>query len=87
MSSLHAMVREAAVAHGAKAAAVFDTGASRATCLTYDQLLALGDELCSNLHAAGVKNEQVIGVFCHVNLLLPVWILGYVKHDHPHTRM
>lgn len=81
MRSLHVMVREAAVTHGAKTAAVFDTGASRATCLTYNQLLVLGDELCRNLHAAGGKHEQVIGVFCDVNLFLPVWIFGYVKLD------
>lgn len=72
------MVREAAVNHGAKAAAVFDSGTSRASCLTYDQLLALGNELCKNLHAAVGKHEQVIGVFCDVNILLPVWIFGYV---------
>lgn len=78
MNSLHAMVREAAVKHGPKTAAVFDTGASRATCLTYDQLTALGNELCKTLQAAIGKNEQVIGMFCDVNILLPVWIFGYV---------
>ncbi|XP_026800246.3 beta-alanine-activating enzyme isoform X1 [Pangasianodon hypophthalmus] len=79
MKSLHAMVHEAAVNHGDKTAAIFDTGASPASCLTYDQLLALGNELCKNVQGAVGENEQVIGVFCDVNILLPVWIFGVLQ--------
>lgn len=75
------MVHEAAANHRAKTAVVFDPGAARATCLTYRDLVALGNELCSNLHGALEEdgNKHVIGVFCDVNLLLPVWIFGYVR--------
>ncbi|KAK3516500.1 hypothetical protein QTP70_019881 [Hemibagrus guttatus] len=76
MKSLDAMVHEAAVNHGSKTAAVFDTGASLAVCLTYAELVALGNELCRNLQGTVGKNEQFIGVFCEVNIFLPVWIIG-----------
>ncbi|KAF5900525.1 acyl-CoA synthetase family member 4 isoform X2, partial [Clarias magur] len=81
MKTLHAMVHEAAVHHSAKTAAVFDPGAARATSLTYRDLLALGNELCNSLHGALEENENkhVIGVFCDVNLLLPVWIFGILQ--------
>ncbi|MCI4389300.1 hypothetical protein PGIGA_G00096420 [Pangasianodon gigas] len=83
MKSLHAMVHEAAVNHGDKTAAIFDTGTSPASCLTYDQLLALGNELCKNVQGAIGENEQVIGVFCDVNILLPVWIFGFQHYSFP----
>lgn len=79
MKSLHAMVREAAVNHGDKTAAIFDTGASRATCLTYHQLAALGNELCRHLQGAVGENARVLGVFCDVSIFLPVWIFRYVS--------
>ncbi|KAF4070939.1 hypothetical protein AMELA_G00279150 [Ameiurus melas] len=79
MKSLHAMVREAAVNHGEKTAAIFDTGASRATCLTYHQLAALGNELCRHLQGAVGENARVLGVFCDVSIFLPVWIFGVLQ--------
>ncbi|XP_060773478.1 beta-alanine-activating enzyme isoform X2 [Neoarius graeffei] len=80
MKSLHAMVHEAAVHYGTKTAAIFDTGsASPATCLSYDQLVALGNELCRNLQGAVGENEQAIGVFCDVNIFLPVWIFSILQ--------
>lgn len=80
MKSLHAMVHEAAVHYGTKTAAIFDTGsASPAACLSYDQLVALGNELCRNVQGAVGENEQAIGVFCDVNIFLPVWIFRYIS--------
>ncbi|XP_017311545.1 beta-alanine-activating enzyme isoform X3 [Ictalurus punctatus] len=79
MKSLHAMVREAAVNHGDKTAAIFDTGASRATCLTYHQLAALGNELCRHLQGAVGENARVLGVFCDVSIFLPVWIFSVLQ--------
>ncbi|XP_058235150.1 beta-alanine-activating enzyme isoform X2 [Hemibagrus wyckioides] len=79
MKSLHAVVHEAAASHGSKTAAVFDTGASPAVRLTYDELAALGGELCRNLQGTAGKNEQFIGVFCDVNIFLPVWIFGVLQ--------
>ncbi|KAK2863883.1 hypothetical protein Q7C36_003037 [Tachysurus vachellii] len=79
MKSLHAMVHEAAVNHGSNRAAVFDTGASPALHLTYDELVALGNELCTNLQGTEGKNEKVFGVFCDVNIFLPVWIFGVLQ--------
>ncbi|XP_046692617.1 beta-alanine-activating enzyme isoform X1 [Silurus meridionalis] len=79
MKTLHTMVLEAAANHGAKTAAVFDTGAAPATRLTYDELLALGTELCKHLQEAVGQKEQAIGVFCDVSILLPVWIFGVLQ--------
>ncbi|TSN30202.1 Acyl-CoA synthetase family member 4 [Bagarius yarrelli] len=79
MKCLHEMVLKAAVHHGAKTAAIFDTGASPAVCLSYDELVALGNELCRNLQEAVEENNQLIGVFCDVDMFLPVWIFGVLQ--------
>ncbi|XP_072538739.1 beta-alanine-activating enzyme [Salminus brasiliensis] len=76
---LHELVLEAARRHSDRTAAVFDTGDSARTCLTYDELIAFANELTKKLQIAVGKDEHAVGVFCHADLLLPVWIIGVLQ--------
>ncbi|XP_062858189.1 beta-alanine-activating enzyme-like [Trichomycterus rosablanca] len=76
---LHEMVREAALEHGDRKAVVWDSSQSPATNLTYQQLLTLGNDLCTKLQRAIREIQNVIGVYCDLNILLPAWILGILQ--------
>ncbi|KAL7871980.1 hypothetical protein SRHO_G00069630 [Serrasalmus rhombeus] len=76
---LHELVHEAARVHGDKIAAVFDTGDAARTCLTYEELVAFVNELVKKLSVSVAKDERAVGVFCHADLFLPVWIISVLQ--------
>ncbi|XP_037393422.1 beta-alanine-activating enzyme isoform X2 [Pygocentrus nattereri] len=76
---LHDLVHEAARVHGDKIAAVFDTGDAARTCLTYEELVAFVNELVKKLSVSAAKDERAVGVFCHADLFLPVWIISVLQ--------
>ncbi|KAI4892535.1 hypothetical protein NFI96_024695 [Prochilodus magdalenae] len=76
---LHELVHEAARMHGHKAAAVFDTGDAARTSLTYDELINFANELSKKLRVAVGQNEPALGVYCHADIFLPVWIVGVLQ--------
>ncbi|XP_076873255.1 beta-alanine-activating enzyme isoform X2 [Brachyhypopomus gauderio] len=79
LESLHGMVHEAAAKHGGKIAVVFDSGGSPSACMTYNELFAFGNELSKHLEVTLETSECTIGLFCHVNIYLPVWIVGILQ--------
>ncbi|XP_036437396.1 beta-alanine-activating enzyme [Colossoma macropomum] len=77
--SLHELVHEAARVHGDKIAAVFDTGDAARTCLTYEELIAFVNELLEKLRISVGQDERAVGVFCHADIFLPVWIISVLQ--------
>lgn len=73
---LHELVHEAARAHGNKTAVAFDSSIAARVCLTYDEVIALANELTGHLRVS-VQKHDGIGLFCHADVLLPAWIVGY----------
>ncbi|XP_051511642.1 beta-alanine-activating enzyme isoform X2 [Myxocyprinus asiaticus] len=77
--SLHELVREAALAHGDKTAVVFDSSIAARVSFTYDEVISLADELTEHLRVSLQKHDSVMGLFCHTDVFLPVWIIGVLQ--------
>lgn len=74
---LHELVHEAALAHGDKIAVTFDSSIAARVSLTYDGVISLANELTERLRVSVQKNDDAVGLFCHTDVFLPVWIMGY----------
>lgn len=74
---LHELVHEAARAHGNKTAVAFDSSIAAGVCLTYNEVISLANELTGHLRIYVQKHHGTIGLFCHADVLLPAWIIGY----------
>ncbi|KAK2884270.1 hypothetical protein Q8A67_017907 [Cirrhinus molitorella] len=76
---LHELVSEAACAHGNKTAVAFDSSIASRVCLTYDEVISLANKLTGHLRISVQKHDGTIGLFCHPDVLLPVWIIGILQ--------
>ncbi|NP_001410730.1 beta-alanine-activating enzyme [Danio rerio] len=76
---LYELVHEAARAHGDKRAVAFDSSIAARVSLTYDELIFMSDELTAQLRVSVQNHEGAIGLFCHPDVLLPVWIIGILQ--------
>ncbi len=74
---LHELVHEAARDHGNKTAVAFDSSIAARVCLTYDEVISLANELTGHLRVSVQKHDGTMGLYCHADILLPVWIVGY----------
>lgn len=74
---LHELVNVAAHEHGDKTAVAFDSSIAARVSLTYDEVMSLANELTGHLRISVQKHDVIIGLFCHADVLLPVWIIGY----------
>ncbi|XP_066532812.1 beta-alanine-activating enzyme [Hoplias malabaricus] len=77
--TLHEMVSEAARVHVDKPAAVFHNGDSASARISYREMSALADELQARLRISLGQSVQVLGLYCHTDILLPVWILSVLQ--------
>ncbi len=74
---LHELVHEAARDHGNKTAVAFDSSIAARVCLTYDEVISLANELTGHLRVSVQKHDGTMGLYCHADILLPAWIVGY----------
>ncbi len=49
----------------------------RASALTYDNVISLANELTGHLRVSVQKHDGTMGLYCHADILLPAWIVGY----------
>ncbi|KAM3875855.1 beta-alanine-activating enzyme [Diretmus argenteus] len=87
--TLQDIVAAAAALHATRPAVTYDSGSGpgssaspgpgSSASLLYSDLVALGNELCLMLRKYSTRNNGVIGLYCHANLYLPVWILGILQ--------
>ncbi|XP_048062357.1 beta-alanine-activating enzyme isoform X1 [Megalobrama amblycephala] len=76
---LHELVHVAAREHGDKTAVAFDSSIAARVSLTYDEVMSLANDLTGHLRVSVQKHDGVIGLFCHADVLLPVWIIGILQ--------
>nr|XP_055041777.1 beta-alanine-activating enzyme [Misgurnus anguillicaudatus] len=76
---LHELVHEAALARGDNIAVTFDSSIAARVSLTYDEFIALSNELTEQLRIFIQTNSAAIGLFCHADIFLPVWIMGVLQ--------
>jgi len=74
---LHELVRVAALEHGDKTAVAFDSSIAAGVSLTYDEVMSLANDLTGHLRVSVQKHDGIIGLFCHADVHMPVWIIGY----------
>ncbi|TRY57108.1 hypothetical protein DNTS_023983 [Danionella cerebrum] len=77
--SLHELVHEAALEHGDKTAVVFDSSISARISITYNEIISLSDQLTRELRVSVQTHNTAIGLFCHPDILLPVWIISILQ--------
>ncbi|XP_067239904.1 beta-alanine-activating enzyme isoform X2 [Chanodichthys erythropterus] len=76
---LHELVQLAAREHGDKTAVAFDSSIAARVSLTYDEVMSLANDLTGHLRISVHKHDGIIGLFCHADVLLPVWIIGILQ--------
>ncbi|KAG1964383.1 beta-alanine-activating enzyme [Pimephales promelas] len=76
---LHELVRVAALEHGDKTAVAFDSSIAAGVSLTYDEVMSLANDLTGHLRVSVQKHDGIIGLFCHADVLMPVWIIGILQ--------
>lgn len=76
---LHELVHVAAREHGDRTAVAFDSSIAARASLTYHEVLTLANDLTGHLRDSVQKHDGIIGLFCHADVLLPVWIIGVLQ--------
>lgn len=76
---LHKLVQEAAHERGGKIAVTFDSSIAARVSLTYDEIISFANELTEQLRVSVQKYDGAIGIFCHADVFLPVWIMGVLQ--------
>ncbi|XP_067272957.1 beta-alanine-activating enzyme [Pseudorasbora parva] len=77
--ALHELVHVAAREHGDRTAVAFDSSVAARASLTYAEVLSLANDLTGHLRDSVQNHEGVIGLVCHADVLLPVWIIGILQ--------
>lgn len=77
--TLQGLVSTAASLHADRAAVLYDSGSGGTSgTLLYREVAQLAEELSAVLQQECSPGSGLIGLYCGDDLLLPVWILGYV---------
>lgn len=73
------MVQNAACLHSTRIAVIFDSCTEMGTMSrTYKELLSFANGLTNLLKEHCRQSGQIFGLYCHLGINLPSWILGYV---------
>ncbi|KAM6963032.1 beta-alanine-activating enzyme [Aplochiton taeniatus] len=75
------MVAKAASMNSSRIAVTFDSGtlSGSSISLNYSELTALANELTLFLRKGCMQSNGMIALFCHMDVNLPVWIIGILQ--------